>query len=96
MIKRESIDYTKPAKFATCKLAVDLKIFDVLAEHENKPVKIEELAKRSGVDITLLSRAMKHLAAMNVVGERGIDQYTATSLTEAFTKPELRDGITYL
>lgn len=89
-------DPQKPARFATCKLAVDLKLFDMLAGNDNKPLSVEELAERSGADVRLISRSMKHLAAMNIVRETGVDQYIATPLTKAFTKPEYRDGLIYL
>ena len=38
---------------------------------------------------------MKHLAAMNVVAENGVDLFTATPLSKALTEPRFRDGITY-
>lgn len=41
------------------------------------------------------ARTLKHLAAMNVVAESGIDKYAATRLSDAFTEPRYRDGIVY-
>ena len=38
---------------------------------------------------------MKHLAAMNVVGEISPDHYFATPFSVALTEPKYRDGITY-
>lgn len=38
---------------------------------------------------------MKHLAAMNIVGETGPGVYVSTPLSDAFTEPKYRDGIIY-
>ena len=38
---------------------------------------------------------MKHLRAMNVVGEKGADHYVATTFFNALTEPKYRDGIVY-
>ena len=38
---------------------------------------------------------MKHLVAMNVVGESGVDTYVAAPLTVALTEQGYRDGIIY-
>lgn len=43
-----------------------------------------------------IARLMKHLAAMLVVRETGLDLYEATNLTSALTEPRYRDGIPYL
>ena len=38
---------------------------------------------------------MKHLAAMNVVKERNVDEFTPTPLSNSLTVPKYRDGISY-
>ena len=38
---------------------------------------------------------MKHLSAMNVVGEKGADEFYQTQFTHALTAPKYRDGISY-
>jgi hypothetical protein len=38
---------------------------------------------------------MRHLAAMNIVAENGVDTYVATGLSNALTDPKYRDGIVY-
>lgn len=38
---------------------------------------------------------MKHLAAMNVVGEHGADTYVPTALTDSLAQEKYRDGIIY-
>ena len=38
---------------------------------------------------------MKHLSAMNVVGETGADEFSPTRFSNALTIPKYRDGISY-
>lgn len=38
---------------------------------------------------------MKHLTAMNIVGEINEDAYVATDLSNALTEPDYHDGIIY-
>ena len=38
---------------------------------------------------------MKHMAAMNVVAEVGVDEYISTPLSNAMMIPEYRDGIEF-
>jgi hypothetical protein len=38
---------------------------------------------------------MKHLAAMNVVGENGADTYVPTRLSDSLAEQKYRDGIIY-
>jgi hypothetical protein len=41
------------------------------------------------------ARIMKHLAAMEIVGEISADVYVSTPLSMALTVPKYRDGISY-
>ena len=38
---------------------------------------------------------MKHLSAMNVVCEKGADEFYLTHFSHALTVPKYRDGISY-
>ncbi len=38
---------------------------------------------------------MKHLTAMNIVGETGADHYIPMPLSLALTEPKYRDGVSY-
>lgn len=40
-------------------------------------------------------RILKHLVAMNIVGESGVDKFVATPLSNALTESKYRDGIIY-
>ena len=42
-----------------------------------------------------VARTMKHLSAMNIVGEKGADKFYPTHFSHALTIPKYRDGISY-
>ena len=97
MAKRMNADSEQqPANFAACYVAIDLKIFAMLAKKEGRPVTIADMARPSGADPELVSRFMKHLAAMNIVREAGADQYCATNISDALAQPALGDGLRFL
>ncbi|KAI0972145.1 putative hydroxyindole O-methyltransferase [Xylaria arbuscula] len=88
--------WAEPAMMANCRIAVDLEIFRHLHESGATGIAITELAKKSNADSVLISRIMKHLAAMNVANECGEDTYSSTPLTEALAEARYRDGIIFL
>ncbi|KAL8721599.1 MAG: hypothetical protein Q9225_001763 [Loekoesia sp. 1 TL-2023] len=91
----QRIGWAEPARFASTKIAVDLNLFEILKERKDAGITTAELAKASNADPTLISRTMKHLSAMNVIGEIRADHYIATPFSVALTEPKYRDGITY-
>ncbi|XXG94868.1 hypothetical protein Hte_001127 [Hypoxylon texense] len=91
----QRMGWAEPARAAHCRIAVELKIFELLKESGERGVSAKDLATKTGADEVLIARTMKHLAAMNVVAESGIDEYAATRLSDAFTEPRYRDGIIY-
>lgn len=92
----QRMGWAEPARFAATQLAVDLNIFEKLEEAHDAPVSLSNLTKSTGADAALLARTMKHLSAMNVVGETGADEYISTPISTALTVPKFRDGISYL
>ena len=42
-----------------------------------------------------VARTMKHLSAMNIVREKGADEFYPTQFSHALTIPKYRDGISY-
>ncbi|KAI2464645.1 putative O-methyltransferase [Annulohypoxylon bovei var. microspora] len=87
--------WAEPARTAHCRIAVELKLFDLLKESGEQGSTAKELAAKTGADKILITRTLKHLAATNVVAESGADKYIATRLSNAFTDPKYRDGIIY-
>ena len=79
---------------AIIRTAIDVKLFEKLKEHREggTPQSSAELAELCGTDAVLMSRMLKHLAAMGVVHEAGPDAYQPTSFSKALTVPVYRDG----
>ncbi|MCJ1414442.1 hypothetical protein MMC32_000768 [Xylographa parallela] len=96
----QRMGWAEPARFAASQIAIDLKIFEKLKEAGGQGLSVSELEKATKADAALLAipesaRTMKHLASMNIVSEKSIDVFTSTTLSNAFTEPKFRDGITY-
>ncbi|KAJ8120845.1 hypothetical protein ONZ43_g2554 [Nemania bipapillata] len=89
------IGWAEPALATDCRIAVDLEIFSHLKRSGSAGLTAEELAAKSNANVTLVLRMMRHLVAMNIVGEKGKDTYYATPLAEALAEPKYRDGIIF-
>ncbi|KAF1947988.1 putative hydroxyindole O-methyltransferase [Clathrospora elynae] len=59
--------WAEPALSAHCKFAVQVKLFQHLQDAGSAGVNPSDLAKKTGVDVVLLQRIMRHLIAMKVV-----------------------------
>lgn len=57
----------KPALSAHCKFAVQVNLFQCLRDAGETGLNPEELAQKTGVDLVLLQRIMRHLIAMKIV-----------------------------
>ncbi|CAH0020866.1 unnamed protein product [Clonostachys rhizophaga] len=91
----QRIGWAEPARAAHCRIAVDLKIPEHLKESGTAGISAQALAAKIGADDVLIARTMRHLAAMKIVAENGVDTYVATGLSNALTDPKYRDGIIY-
>ncbi|KAL9073789.1 MAG: hypothetical protein Q9157_004614 [Trypethelium eluteriae] len=86
---------SEPARNTALRVAIDTGVFDHLVEGEGSPRHSSELAALSRADPVLLSRMLKHLAAMQLIGETSEGLYYPNHLTRALTKPENNGGITW-
>ncbi|KAF2971860.1 hypothetical protein GQX73_g1674 [Xylaria multiplex] len=86
----------EPAAMANCRIATDLMIFVHLRDSGGTGITTKDLAAKCGADPALISRIMKHLAAMNVISQKGEDEYCSTPLAEALAEVKYRDGIIFL
>lgn len=89
----QRMGWAEPARAAHCRAAVELKLFEIL---KNGPqgLSAEHVAEKASASPVLVSRMLKHLAAMHVIrkNEKG---FTSTPLSTALTEPKYRDGIIY-
>jgi hypothetical protein len=85
----------QPARSAHCRIAVDLNLFTHLNSSGPSGSTAAGLASKCGADAVLISRILKHLAAMNIIIETAADTYASTPLSNAFTEERYRDGLIY-
>ncbi|ROV89114.1 hypothetical protein VMCG_09860 [Cytospora schulzeri] len=93
----QRMGWAEPARAAHCRIAVELNLFELLKESGATGISSSELAAKSGAHEVLIARIMKHLVAMNIVGEvpDGTDSYMPTPLSNSLTEQKYRDGIIY-
>ncbi|KAK7734306.1 hypothetical protein SLS53_007956 [Cytospora paraplurivora] len=93
----QRMGWAEPARAAHCRIAVELKLFELLKDSGAAGISSRELAAKSGAHEVLIARIMKHLAAMNIVGESpdSTDGYTPTPLSNSLTEEKYRNGIIY-
>ena len=72
---------------ALIRIAIHLNIFGILSESE-RPLSASEIAEMTRVDVVLLERVLRGLAAMEAVAQVNIDSYAATKISKAFTTPK--------
>ncbi|KKY22658.1 putative hydroxyindole o [Phaeomoniella chlamydospora] len=58
-----------------------------MAQRDGKPVSNAELSGWSGADPALLSRLLKHLAAMGTIEESGVNEYKLTNFSKCLAMP---------
>ena len=80
---------------AGLKTCMDLKVFDILGESADF-VSIAELSKRTGADEALLSRILRHVAAMGGIREKEPLAYASTPFSDALRRKEINAGIDFV
>ncbi|KAI4595374.1 hypothetical protein KJ359_007049 [Pestalotiopsis sp. 9143b] len=89
----QRMGWAEPARAAHCRIAVELKLFEIL-ENGHQGLSAEHVAEEASTNPVLVSRMLKHLAAMHVIGENE-KEFTSTPLSTTLTEPKYRDGIIY-
>ena len=74
--------YFEHSLFPVTRVLVDLGIFRELESVAPQPVNAKQLAEKSGADIRLLERLLKHVAVVDFIGETGPDEYVANEMTK--------------
>ncbi|OJJ78945.1 uncharacterized protein ASPGLDRAFT_70426 [Aspergillus glaucus CBS 516.65] len=77
--------------YAAIETGVDIDLFHKLSRND-RPKSAAELAEDTECDPVMLSRLLKHLAAMGVIGEAGPDLYCRTGFTIALCSEKYSDG----
>lgn len=74
------------------RIAVNLNLFDVLAQDGSAPKTVKHLAAAVGTDETLLGRILKNTAASDLIRETTPGTYEHTSLSTSLLNLSYRDG----
>lgn len=83
--------WAESTSYAALETAVALNLFTALGTHDESKT-VAELAEATGAEPALLSRLMKHLAAMGVITETGCDEYCPTSFSKVLTVEKYSDA----
>ncbi|BCS20287.1 uncharacterized protein APUU_20719A [Aspergillus puulaauensis] len=83
--------WSDSTKYAALETAVGLNLFAALGTDDTSR-SVAELAQATGSDPALLSRLMKHLAAVGVITETGHDEYRATGFSKVLTGEKYSDA----
>ncbi|KAL6859799.1 hypothetical protein ACO1O0_003823 [Amphichorda felina] len=83
--------WAQPAAFTALTAGVEKGVWTYLAERDG-PFKAAEVAKVKEIDPPLLSRLMRHVAAMGYLKEVGPDTYESTNFTRSLAVPIIGDG----
>ncbi|KAK0621626.1 hypothetical protein B0T17DRAFT_508960 [Bombardia bombarda] len=86
---------SEPARAASCRIAAELNLFEYLKESGTEGISASDLSTKTGADHVLIVRIMRHLVAMNMVGENGPEIYIATPLSNTLAEPKFSDSIIF-
>jgi hypothetical protein len=84
--------WAQPACFAALTAGCNLGVFQIMANGGGRGISVQELASAVGTNVHMLTRFMKHIAAMGYIKETGADEYAPTSFSNALTIPIIGDG----
>ncbi|PQE17433.1 hypothetical protein CJF32_00008665 [Rutstroemia sp. NJR-2017a WRK4] len=74
------------------RVALDLKVFDILGESPS-PLKVEELALKTGAEGRLLGRILRMLSSLGIIKETGTDAFTSSTTSNNLLAPEIQAGV---
>ncbi|KAL4804202.1 S-adenosyl-L-methionine-dependent methyltransferase [Aspergillus unguis] len=83
--------WSESTAHAALEFAVQVDLFNALGTG-NGSKSVIQLAKATKTEPALLGRMMKHLAAMGVITETGLDEYTPTGLSKVLTAEKYSDA----
>lgn len=84
--------FYSPIPLHLAKLAIDLRLFHILAEQDSE-FSVEELARRTGCDSVLLLRIIRGLASHALISQTTDDRFAANETTKTFTNPGVEGGV---
>ncbi|EED15780.1 O-methyltransferase [Talaromyces stipitatus ATCC 10500] len=85
----------QPLLYMCVRVAINLNLFEIMAEDESVPKNVSQLALRVGADETLLGRLLKNMAASDLISETASDTYELTTLSASLLKISHRDAFPF-
>ena len=82
-----------PALYSALKVAMDQDVFEELDRDNGSPKTPQQLARNA--DPNLLNRFLRHLAAMDIIGQAGPGLYSPTPKSSALRNPTINAAVTY-
>ncbi|KAL4804193.1 S-adenosyl-L-methionine-dependent methyltransferase [Aspergillus unguis] len=83
--------WSESTAYAALEFAVQIDLFNALGTGDDSKT-VTQLAKATNTEPALLGRMMKHLAAMGVITETGLDEYTTTGFSKVLTGEKYSDA----
>ncbi|KAL4802204.1 S-adenosyl-L-methionine-dependent methyltransferase [Aspergillus unguis] len=83
--------WSESTAHAALDFAVQIDLFNALGTGDGSK-SVAQLAQATKTEPALLGRMMKHLAAMGVITETGLDEYTTTGLSKVLTGEKYSDA----
>ncbi|KAF2740017.1 sterigmatocystin 8-O-methyltransferase [Polyplosphaeria fusca] len=82
----------KPMTLMAARVAIDLDLFNILAQHDIGPISTADLAAATSGEELLISRMLRTLASIDFLEERGPDLWMANETTRAMSRPPIAAG----
>ncbi|PGH18282.1 hypothetical protein AJ79_00621 [Helicocarpus griseus UAMH5409] len=86
--------WAEPARSAHCRLALDRQIFQHLRDAGDAGISAVSLAEKTGLDVPLLQRVLRHLVAMYMVSYTD-GKFHATALSNGLAKENYQQSIAF-
>lgn len=92
------LTWAEPTHHAVVRLAVELDLFEALVAKKGSPKSSEELASacKPQAETLLVSRMLKHLAALGTVCEVDVDTFAPTPFAKKMTDENFKDTVVFI
>jgi hypothetical protein len=71
---------------------VEIGLFKHLAKNDDRPEKAADIATALGIEVDMLGRLLRHMAAVGYLVETGPDEYKTTRFSRSLSIPVISDG----
>ncbi|CAN9089438.1 unnamed protein product [Alternaria alternata] len=90
------VTFNDPGHYLAVRLGIQWGIFETLGCHGDEGKSSVQLAEGTGVDVRLVARFLRHLAANGTIREVGLDTYASTRLSASLRQKSFKDAIHFM